>query len=65
MSSDPPDDQPHDDEHLPAEVAPRGLEKLEPHQQSVERVARVYYEGCRRVASAITAIKRRLKNAGE
>jgi hypothetical protein len=49
-------------EHLPADVRPDGLHELEPHQQTIERVANLYFEGCRRVAGAITALKSRLRD---
>ncbi len=49
-------------EHLSADVRPDGLHELEPHQQTIERVANLYFEGCRRVAGAITALKSRLRD---
>lgn len=48
--------------HLPVEAGTQNLEELEPHQQTVERMASVYFAGCRTAARAITAIKNQLSD---
>lgn len=46
--------------HLPVESGTQNLEDLEPHQRRIERVASLYFAGCRTVARAITAFKEQL-----
>ena len=57
--------QDDDDRHeqtrdLPMESSRREVGELKPHQKTIERFATAYYEGCRKVAGVITAIKRRI-----
>lgn len=46
--------------NLPVERREEDLEELEPHQQTIERMAAVYYGACDRVARAIRTVKNQL-----
>jgi hypothetical protein len=49
--------------NLPVEHREEDLEELEPHQQTIERVAGVYYGACDRMARVIRTIKNQLSSA--
>ncbi len=42
---------------LPIRPDPENIAELEPHQERIERIASVYFEGCRQLARGIRSLK--------